>query len=138
MRAIIICVLTFLAAACSQQDMAEMQTEKLSEMGLDAREIAIAEAVIEGFKKETGMPVLRSRDVMRAGCYAKSVDMPSQHHRVHKLYLADYTEIDKNFYPWFNAQGVDDNTAYDIAQRVSKGFDECAVGKLLKKRFSKE
>ncbi|MBT8473368.1 MAG: hypothetical protein KJN99_12240 [Marinicaulis sp.] len=131
----LVVVATFSIAACDGVDMEQMQVNKLASMELTATELEVANALIEGYKKEMGS-MLRSREIARAACYAKSVEMPSQWHRVHKAYIADYTAIDDNFYPWFASKGIGEQTAWDIGQRVVKGYEACSVGSLLKKRFS--
>lgn len=124
-----------LLVAC---DTEKMEGDKLDSMDLSEKERQVAEALVEGYKKEMGTPILRSRDYGHAGCYAKSVRMPSSYHNVHLKYLRNYTEIDNDFYPWFRSQGLSDDTAYKISEYVQAGFEECTVGNLLKKRFSKE
>ena len=131
-----LCALAFLLiAACSAEDMAEMEADKLGGMNLSPAERAIAEALVEGFKKETGAQMLRSRDVGRAACYAKSVKMPSQFARVHALYLKDYSAVDGDYYGWFRRQGVSDEAAYKFFGHVEEGFNACSIGALAKKRL---
>lgn len=124
-------------AGCDAADFAKMETDKLTQMGLTPEQMSVAKALIEGYKKEVGRPVIRSRDVMRAGCYAKTVDLPAHHSRVHKLYIADYAVIDQNYYPWFNKQGIDDQTAYEIGNKVTAAYEECSLGSQIRKRLSR-
>jgi len=125
-----------LLAACDA-DLEQMEAGKLDSFGLSEHERAIAGALVEGYKKETGMPILRSREYARAACYAKSVEMLSSHNNAHLAYLRDYTAIDENFYPWFTAQGISEQDAWKIGERVRKGYADCSVGALIKKRLAK-
>lgn len=127
--------LLFAISACDGVDIEKMQADKLASMELTAKEREVATALLEGYKKEIGS-MLRSRDIARAACYAKSVEMPSQWHRIHKAYIADYTAIDDNFYPWFASKGIGEQTAWDIGQRVVTGYEACSIGSLMKKRFT--
>ena len=71
--------------ACSAEDRAKMEKDKLESFELTAKQYEIAQALIEGYKKDTGMPMLRSRDYGRAACYAKMVNMPAMYERAHLL-----------------------------------------------------
>lgn len=101
--------------------------ERLDSKELSAEERMVAEALIAGFRHETGAASLGDAEIERAVCYAKSVEMPEAYADVHKLYLADYASIDQDFYPWFQGEGVSMEDAWDIADRVKKAFDACAV-----------
>ena len=101
------------------------EAETLDAVALTDDQRAIAEALLEGYRKETGAVAIDADDVTRAGCYAQHVDMPAQFRDVHKEYLADYAAIDKDFYPWFQARGISAQDAWDIAERVGKGFEAC-------------
>ena len=122
-------------AACSQEEIAGMEGERLDGMKLSAAEREIAEALIEGYKKSANLPVLRSRDYAHAACYAKKVKMPSRFERVHAAYLRAYPDIDDNFYPWFATRGISEEAAYSFWEHVEQGFKDCSIGSLLKKRF---
>ncbi len=107
----------------SAKDAARLDSKELS-----PDERMVAEALLDGFRRETGAATLPDADIERAACYAKSVDMPEKYTDVHKLYLADYAAIDKDFYPWFENKGVSMEDAWDIAGRVKAGLDICAGG----------
>ena len=134
MRRLCFIAAILLVTAC---DMEKMEGDRLDSMELNESQRIIAEALIEGYKKEMGGVPLRSRDIMHAGCYAKTVRIPSSYHNVHIKYLRNYTEIDNNYYPWFRSQGLSDDTAYKVSEWVNDGFEKCSTGALLKKRFSK-
>jgi hypothetical protein len=136
LNAIAVLGAAFLLAACDAH-MEQMEADKLESFELSDRERAVAEAMIEGYKKETGMTVLRSREIARAACYAKSVAMPSRQDAVHQAYLRDYSAIDKNFYPWFANQGLSQDDAWKISERIQKGYADCSMGALIKKRMAK-
>ncbi len=95
---------------------------------LSADDRAVAEALLAGFKKESGVSAIGEADAARAACYAQNVDIPAEFAEVHKMYIADYTAIDQDFYVWFEERGVSMEDAWDIAERVKKGFEACAVG----------
>ncbi len=128
---------TFLLAACDA-NLEQMETDKLDSFQLSERERAVAGALIEGYKKEVSTPILRSRDYARAACYAKSVEMPSRQDAVHQAYLRDYPAIDDNFYPWFANHGVSQDDAWKLGERVKKGYADCSIGALIKKRMAKK
>lgn len=124
-----------LLAACDA-NLEQMEADKLDSFELTDRERAVADALVEGYKKEMKVPVLRSRDYMRAACYAQSVEMPSRHDAVHVAYLRDYPAIDADFYRWFANRGYSEQDAWTLSQRVQKGYADCSIGALVKKRFS--
>jgi len=137
-----LCVTTLAAsmmviAACSPADRAEMEKNKLESFELTPKQYEIAQALIEGYKKDTGMPMLRSRDYGRAACYAKTVSMPAMYERAHLLYLKNYTEADKDFYGYFARQGVGEHMAWEMSQKFQSAYDKCSTGALLKKRLGK-
>ena len=113
-------------AACSAEQRAEMESEKLESYDLTVDQRAIADALLVGYKAETGLPMLRSRDYARAACYAKTVDMPSSYARAHLLYLRNYGEVDKDFYPYFNREGIDDNTAWEMSENFRVAYEKCS------------
>lgn len=117
-------------SACSAGEIAEMESDKVDKMNLSASERVIAEALVEGYKKETGAPMLRSRDYAHAACYAKNVKMPTHFARVHAQYLKDYSSVDRDFYGWFRRQGVSDDAAYKFYSYVVKGFEACLLARL--------
>lgn|GEM_PF-1925093 len=125
-----------LLAACDA-NLEQMEADKFASFGLSDSERAVAEALIEGYKKEMGMPVLRSRDYGRAACYAKSVVMSSRHNDVHIAYLRDYSNIDADYYRWFANKGYSEQDAWKISERVLKGYADCSMGALIKKRMAK-
>lgn len=112
--------------ACSAEQRAQMEADKLDSFELTTEQRAIAEALVVGYKAETGMAMLRSRDYARAACYAKTVDMPSRYREAHLLYLENYGEADKDFYPFFQSRGIDDNTAWEMSERFTAAYDECS------------
>ena len=116
----------------------QMEADKLDSFQLTERERAVTDALIEGYKKEVGMTVLRSRDYARAACYAKTVEVPSRQDAVHQAYLRDYPAIDENFYPWFANRGLSQDDAWKLGQRVQKGYADCSMGALIKKRMAKK
>ena len=103
------------------------EEETLEAIELSDHQRVIAEALLEGYRKETGETTVDAADIARAGCYAQNVDIPAQFSDVHRQYLADYTAIDADFYPWFEARGVSMDDAWDIAERVKKGLEACQV-----------
>ena len=125
-------------AACSAEDRAQMEQDKLDSFDLTPKQYEIAQALIEGYKKDTGMPLLRSRDYGRAACYAKTVNMPALYERAHLLYLKNYPEADKDFYGYFARQGIGENMAWEMSQKFQGAYDNCSAGALLKKRFGKD
>ena len=114
-----------------------METDKLESMDLNRAQMEIAEALVMGMKKDMGTPIMRSQDYGRAGCYAKTVEMPDTYYKAHMLYLRDYDTIDKDYYAYFKANGVTDDTAWKMGEIVAKTYDDCGIGALLKKRLKK-
>ena len=112
--------------ACSAEQRAEMEAEKLESFDLTVDQRAIADALLAGYKAETGMSILRSRDYARAACYAKNVDMPRSYARAHLLYLENYDEADKDFYPFFDRHGIDDNTAWEMSEKFRVAYEKCS------------
>lgn len=123
--------------SCSAEQRAEMEGEKLAQFELTSDQTEVANALIEGYKKDTGMSLLRSQDYARAACYAKTVNMPSRFYRVHLLYLKNYTEADSNWEGFFARNNADVNAAYDMGQVFQKGYDKCSTGALIKKALQK-
>ncbi len=116
-----------LALVACGGDPSAKEARKLDEAALSPDERSVAEALIEGFKTETGAASVSEAEIERAACYARAVDMPEQFSDAHKSYLADYAAIDEDFYPWFEARGVSMEDAWDIAERVKKGFEACSA-----------
>ena len=102
-----------------------MEAEKLESFDLTVEQRTIADALIVGYKAESGLPILRSRDYARAACYAKNVDMPRRYERAHLLYLEHYGEAEKDFYAFFQRQGIDDDTAWGMSERFRAAYDKC-------------
>jgi len=127
-----------LLIACSDAQRSEMEAEKLESFNLTSAQREIADALVIGYKTDTGLPILRSRDYARAACYAKEVRMPARFKRAHILYLSSYPEADKNFYPFFKRHGVSDQVAYDMSQIFQKAYDQCSFSALLKKARKKK
>ncbi len=123
--------------ACSAEDRAAMEKDKLDNFDLTPKQYEIAQALVEGYKKDTGLPMLRSQDYGRAGCYAKTVKMPAMYDRAHILYLKNYIEADKDFYGFFKRHGIGDNMAWEMSQKFQYAYDQCSTTNLLKKRFGK-
>lgn len=119
-------IAAFALAACGGGGQPS-EDETLDAIELTDDQRVIAEALLEGYRKETGAKTIGADDIARAGCYARNVDIPAQFRDVHKLYLADYAAIDADFYPWFEMHGVSTEDAWDIAERVRKGFEACAA-----------
>jgi len=113
-------------AACSAEQRAQMEADKLESFELTDGQRAIAEALIVGYKAETGLSMLRSRDYARAACYATKVDMPRSYERAHLLYLENYGEADKDFYPFFQGHGIDDNTAWEMSEKFRVAYEACS------------
>lgn len=116
----------FALAGCGGGDTEPTQAEQLDAAGLSAEQRAVAEALIEGFQGETGSDAIGAADVIRAACYAQAVDMPDRFDDIHRRYLANYAAIDQDFYPWFETNAVAMEDAWDIAKRVTQGFEACA------------
>jgi len=116
-----------LLAACGG-DRSASDAAKLDAMELTADQRAVAGALVEGFRSETGEGSLSEAEIERAACYAREVDMPAAFADVHALYLADYATIDQNYYAWFKEKGVSMDDALDISERVKAGFEACMVG----------
>ncbi len=126
-----------LLAACSAEERAGMEREKLESFGLSASEYEIASALVVGYKKETGRPLLRSQDYGRAACYARQVQMPAMYSRAHLMYLKNYPEIDRDFYGYFKRQGVGEQMAYQMSQKFKSAYDACSNAALIKRLFEK-
>lgn len=123
--------------ACSAEQRADMESDKLDSFNLSPMERSVAEALIEGYKKEMGMPLLRSREYGRAACYAKKVRMPTRFHKAHLAYLANYSEADKDYYAFFAKQGLGEQDAYAVFEHFEKGYEQCEAKALIKERFGK-
>jgi hypothetical protein len=104
-----------------------MEAEKLESFDLTVDQRTIADALLVGQKAETGLPMLRSRDYVRAACYAKSVDMPKSYARAHLLYLQNYSEADRDFYPFFQRQGIDEQTAWAMSEKFRVAYEKCSL-----------
>jgi len=104
-----------------------MEAEKMESFDLTVDQRTVADALLVGYKAGSGMPILRSRDYARAGCYAKNVDMPRSYERAHLLYLENYDEADKEFYPFFERQGIDENTAWEMSERFRVAYEKCSL-----------
>lgn len=113
--------------ACSAEQRAQMEAEKLESFDLTVDQRAVADALLVGYKAESGMSILRSRDYARAACYAKNVDMPKSYERAHLLYLENYGEADNDFYPFFRRHGVDENTAWEMSERFRVAYERCSL-----------
>ena len=116
-------------------DMEKMEADRIDQMELDPAQRAIAEALIEGYKKEINSKTLQSREYVRAQCYALSSKMPTHYHEIHIAYLKDYTKIDLSYYEWFRNHGYDDGTAKRIGDWVLAAWEECTFDALAKKAF---
>lgn len=117
---------TFALAGCGGGEAGPTQAEQLDAAGLSVEQRAVADALIEGFQSETGSDAVRAADVERAVCYAQAVDMPARLDAIHRRYLANYAAIDQDFYAWFETNAVATQDAWDIAMRVTQGFEACA------------
>lgn len=113
--------------ACSAEQRAQMEAEKLESFDLTVDQRTIADALLVGYKAETGLSMLRSRDYARAACYAKSVDMPRRYARAHLLYLENYDEADEDFYPFFQRQGIDENAAWEMSEKFRVAYEKCSL-----------
>ncbi len=138
MKFTILPIILFGIVACSTEDRAQMEAEKLDQFELTNAQRDVTEALIEGYKKDTGMPILRSQDYARAACYAKSVKMPSRYTRAHLLYLKNYPDADEDFYGFFQKHKVPDQLAYDMSQIFQKGYDACSNTALIKRFMQKK
>lgn len=112
---------------CTAEQRSQMEAEKLESFDLTVDQRTIAEALLLGQKEESGLPLLRSRDYARAACYAKSVDMPKRYARAHLLYLKNYGEADRDFYPFFEHQGIDEQTAWDMSEKFRAAYEKCSL-----------
>ena len=122
-------------AACSPQQRAEMEADKMASFNLTPKQTEIANALIEGYKKDAGRQLLRTQDYARAACYAKSVQMPQMYENGHLLYLRNYTEADRNFYAFFAKHGISESMAYQISEKFHFGYDGCSTSAQIKKRL---
>lgn len=123
--AAVTCVI--LASACSMPD----GTEIYDDFELTHSQRAIAEAMIEGQKQASAIPVMRQREYLMAACYAKKVDMPSEYSQAHRAYLADFEEADKDYYGFFARYGLGEESAYSVFQRYEAAYNECTPAGLL-------
>jgi hypothetical protein len=123
-------------AGCSAGQRAEMEADKLAQYDLSASQTDIAQAFVAGMKIENNTPLLRSRDYARIACYAKSVEMPARMKRAHLLYLENYVEADRDYYPFFARQGIGEQLAYDMFEIYRAAWDECSLGRMMKKRLN--
>lgn len=138
MRAIVLAFAAALGiAACDLADAEKIEAAKFDRMDFRPGERAIAEALVDGFKREVGREILRGRDYAHAACYARTVEMPTRFSRVHARYLENYAEIDADYYPWFAARGYDEQAAYEFGNIVVDAFEECEIGSLLRKAFAR-
>ncbi|AKM10829.1 hypothetical protein [Croceicoccus naphthovorans] len=120
-----------LALGACNLDTESMEADKFASMNLTPEERAVAEALVAGFKKDTGLPILRSREYGRAACYAKTVDMPDHLRSAHLAYLANYTEADADYYGFFARRGLGEQNAYEVFQRYEAADRKCSAGGLL-------
>lgn len=128
----------FLLAACSAEDRAQMEADRLDKLELSDDERTIAEAYLVGWKKAARRDMLKSREYAQAACYAKSVKMPSSLHRAHLLYLEDYTAIDKDYYAFFKSKGISDSAAERMGNIYVETFESCTLGAMMKRAMSKD
>ncbi len=131
---ILAAALAVMAAGCSQQDIDQMQAEKIESYDLTTNQKRIAELYLSGYKKAVGRNMLKSSEMGHIICYAKTVDMPPRLRRAHEAYLPDYMGFDDDFYGRFKKLGIDDQAAYDMYEHFEKAFDGCTVSGMLKKR----
>ena len=122
-------------AACSAEQRAEMEADKMASFNLTPKQSEIAGALIEGYKKDAGRQLLRTQDYARAACYAKSVQMPQMYANGHLLYLRNYTEADRNFYGFFAKHGISESMAYQISEKFHSGYDACSTSAQIKKQL---
>ncbi len=118
---------TLIVSACDMPD----GTEIYEDLELTGSQIAIAEAMIEGQKKASAIPVMRQREYLMAACYAKKVDMPPEYSQAHRAYLADFEEADKDYYGFFARYGLSEESAYSVFERYEAAYNECTPAGLL-------
>jgi hypothetical protein len=116
-----------LVAACSEAELAEMEGDRFDKMNLSARQLKVAQAMVAGFKKEFGIPVLRSREYLRAGCYAKKVNVPLAFEDAHLSYLANYVEADRDYYGFFSRQGLSEQHAWAVSEAFHRAQAACGI-----------
>ncbi|WP_409412311.1 hypothetical protein [Altererythrobacter sp. MF3-039] len=121
-RIILVLAGTLLVGACDMPD----GTEIYEGVELTTSQKAIAEAMIEGQKKASAIPIMRQREYLMAACYAKTVDMPSEYSQAHRAYLADFGEADKDYYGFFARYGLGEESAYSVFQRYEAAYEKCS------------
>lgn len=114
--------LAALPGACSLPDGGEL----LDDLELTHSERAVAEAMIEGQKKAAALPIMRKREYLMAGCYAKKVKMPAEYSQAHRAYLANFEEADKDYYGFFAGYGLSEEAAFSVFERYEAAFEECS------------
>ncbi|NNC38230.1 MAG: hypothetical protein EX271_00330 [Acidimicrobiales bacterium] len=116
-------------SACSLSDLEESQTKEFAELmqnfKLTPAEVDIAQRTVSGYKNEMGTPVVASRDLRQAICYATSVQMPEKYTKAHLLYLEYYAEADKDYYTWFAKKGISAATAEAMGNIYVSAHDKC-------------
>ncbi|WP_066555650.1 hypothetical protein [Croceicoccus bisphenolivorans] len=110
-------------------------SDRFDNLNLTSEELEVAQALVTGFKKETGLPILRSREYGRAACYSRMVEMPDHLKRAHLAYLADYPEADADYYGYFAKMGVSETDAYEVYQRFEVADEKCSADALVRKLF---
>lgn len=110
-------------AACSAPDGGDV----LDRLELTSEQRAVADAFVEGQLAASPLGMLRQRDYLYAGCYAKEVAMPSRYRAAHLAYLANYTEADEDYYGFFAGYGLDEEQAYAVFERFETADGKCSI-----------
>ena len=113
--------------ACSPADGADV----FEKMNLTDSQRKTAEALIEGQLAASVIPVMRQREYLYAGCYAKRVEMPASYEKAHRAYLANFTEADNDYYGFFAKHGLGEEAAYSVFERYEAADKQCSGTGLL-------
>ena len=116
---------TALLTACNGPSPETRREKALQKYPLDSAQLEVMDAFLEGLLGEGAGPPRGRTDEMAAACYAANVDMPSKFTRLHKAYVSDYVNIDKEYYEWFARNGVSEFDAHDIGDRVTAASKFC-------------
>ena len=128
-RSLTLCAMGLALAlgACSQ----EMFTPEAKRVGaiekfkLDAAQADIMDAYFEGMTKKSPEGRFIRRWSQISACYASRINIEPRYDVVHRDYIRDFVEVERDYYPWFQRRGVSDDAAYQIGQKVKKTSDFC-------------
>ena len=92
---------------------------------LTSAQTDIMDAYFEGLSKSGEEGKFTRRWTRIAACYASRVVISQKYDIVHRAYIRDFEEIEKDYYSWFQRRGVGEDAAYEIGQKVKKAADFC-------------